>query len=317
MTSLHARMFKQALSEKLAFTPPPQAPGPGGAPVGPGGPPPGAMDGMAGGPPPGDPAAGGAPPADPAAGGTPPMPPGDPAAAAPPADPAAGGAPPMDPAMLAQLAGGAPGGSADPQVPVSAMKDFAVSLIEAMKGKKTQEALAAEAKGEKAPEEPGAAGGPITGLPGLDAGALQGPIKMGSATLGILFRSKTASVLLKRAGDVAPTAGQVESSIRNSAGGGVTRAINQMAAGQDVPGAAKWNPRGVPGESDATILGNLSRGLAHAYPRLDPALKGQVQKNLTQHPPTYIQPNTVAPTAGPKDPGDYQDPGLAGQKPTF
>ena len=107
--------------------------------------------------------------------------------------------------MLAQLAGGAPGGSADPQVPVSAMKDFAVSLIEAMKGKKTQEAIAAEAKGEKAPEEPGAAGGPITGLPGLDAGSLQGPIKMGSATLGILFRSKTASVLLKSAAVVPPT----------------------------------------------------------------------------------------------------------------
>jgi hypothetical protein len=77
------------------------------------------------------------------------------------------------------------------------MKDFAVSLIEAMKGKKTQEAAAAEAKAEKEEAAGSAAGGPITGLPGLDAGALQGPLKMGSATAQVLFRSKTAAVLAK------------------------------------------------------------------------------------------------------------------------
>ena len=126
------RIFKRALSEKLAFIlmganggaqaagpggapvqpGPPGAGGPPGAPPGPGGPPgmpPGApmdpnappgpapMDPSAA--PPGapmDPSAGGppgAPPMDPSAGGPPPM---DPNAGAPPVDPAAAGMPPMD-----------------------------------------------------------------------------------------------------------------------------------------------------------------------------------------------------------------------------
>jgi len=101
--------------------------------------------------------------------------------------------------MLAALAGGAPaGGNADPTVPVSAMKDFAVSLIEAMKGKKTQEAVAAEAKAEAEGEAaPAGGGGPITGLPGLDPSSLQGPIKMAS-TANALLRQKTATILFRR-----------------------------------------------------------------------------------------------------------------------
>ncbi len=110
-------------------------------------------------PPAGDPAAGGMPPVDPAMmGGMPPMPPGDPAMAGmPPMDPAMmAGMPPMDPAMheAAPSEGGLDpsaleevnkaetdvdnDGKDDTMVPLSAITQHDIGLIEAMKGRKTK-----------------------------------------------------------------------------------------------------------------------------------------------------------------------------------
>lgn len=224
--TLSAQIFKRALAEKLAFIPPPQAPGPAGEPVGPQ---PGGMDAAAG-PAPGgdpaamDPAAAGAPPVDPAAAGAPPV---DPAAAgAPPVDPASAGAPPIDPAMLEALAAGAGGASApeappsddgnlideqskaqqqlgqgDAMVPLSQLKEFAVGIIEATKGKKTMDAPAkAPAAAGGAPADPQGAPGPITGLPGFDPSSMQGPIKMGSVIRRIQLKQArvTKSVLFRK-----------------------------------------------------------------------------------------------------------------------
>lgn len=213
--TISARLFKLALSEKLAFIPPPQAVGPGGAPVGP--PAPGGMDAMAGPPPGGDPAAAGAPPVDPAAAaGAPPM---DPSAGAPPVDPAAGAPPaadPMagvDPALLAAAAGAPPAGDApakdpvdeqvkakeqlgtgDAMVPLSQLKEFTVGVIEATKGKKTLDAKPAEDKpAAAAPAEPAGQPGPITGLPGLDPSAMQGPLKLGSVIEKIRLQKMAAT----------------------------------------------------------------------------------------------------------------------------
>jgi len=153
-----------------------------------------------GGPMPMDPAMmGGMPPM----GGVPPMPPagGDPAAGgAPPFDPSmlgmppeAGGgeAPPFDPSMLE--AGGEPpaeepppedplndperdmdeDGRADTMVPLNEMKDFTVGIIEATKGKKTQEAAppgmgGASSAGSAGPETPAGAG-PLASIGGAPA----------------------------------------------------------------------------------------------------------------------------------------------------
>lgn len=132
-------------------------------------------------------------------GGVPPMPPmgGDPAAGgAPPFDPAMMGAPPagggelppFDPAMLE--AGGEPpaeepppedplndperdmdeDGRADTMVPLNEMKDFTVGIIEATKGKKTQEAAppgmgGSDGAGMSGPETPAGAG-PLASIGG-------------------------------------------------------------------------------------------------------------------------------------------------------
>jgi hypothetical protein len=78
-------------------------------------------------------------------------------------------------------------GKPDTMVPLNAMKDFAVSLIEAMKGKKTQDAAAPDAAGKPAgQEDPAAAPGPVTGLPGLDPSMLGGPMKLGSVTAKVI-----------------------------------------------------------------------------------------------------------------------------------
>lgn len=186
------RRFQRALLEKIAFTPlGPQAAGPGGAPVDPaaGGAPP--ADPMAAGGAPMDPMAGGMPPMDPAAmGGMPPM---DPAAAgAPPADPMAGGAPPLPPEPPApEEPINDPNtdidnnGKPDTMVPLEPMKDFAIGIIEAMKGKKTQDAADPNApKPEGAGAEEGMAPGPVTGLPGdmsgFGAPGSSGPMKLAS-----------------------------------------------------------------------------------------------------------------------------------------
>lgn len=201
MNSLQHR-FQRALLEKLAFTPVgPQAEGPGGAPVDPaaaGGAAP--MDPMAGGMPPADPMAGGAPPMDPAAmGGMPPM---DPAAA--------GGMPPMDPAAMGGMPPAPPepapaeepindpntdvdsNGKPDTMVPLAPMKDFAIGIIEAMKGKKTQDAADPNAaKPEGASAEGGLAPGPVTGLPGdMSAFGAPGGAKLGSALVKVLARGR-------------------------------------------------------------------------------------------------------------------------------
>lgn len=172
---------------KVAFLPStPQATGPGGQPVDPaaaaggappgGAPPAGAME-MPPGAPPGDPAAAGAPPADPAAAGMPPAPPEPPAP-----DPSAGmPPPPSDPS-----AGG------ETMVPLNAITNFATSIIEATKGKRTAEAAAAEAAADKAgggaPGEQPALGA-ITGLP-MGEGGASGPLKLASV---IVRRAKLAA----------------------------------------------------------------------------------------------------------------------------
>lgn len=188
--TIAAQLLRRALAEdlalrKAAFVPldknAQQAAGPGGAPVDPA---------VAGGAPP----APGAAPMDMAA--------ADPAAAAPvdpamAADPTAAGAPPMDPAMMDPAMMAPPAepplpepevndastdvdddGKPDTMVPLSGMKDFAVGLIEAMKGKKTREADPVEeaaAAGAEAALPPG----PVTGIPG-DLSSLPGPLKTAS-----------------------------------------------------------------------------------------------------------------------------------------
>lgn len=203
-----AALFKRALAEKLAFTPmgpqgPAQAAGPGGAPVDPSaggaaaggapmdpsmGAPPAGMDPSMGGAPPAgtDPSAGGAPPADPSAGGAPPA--GmDPSAAMPP--PPLPEAPPTDtPAkdpIDEQVKAQKELGTGDAMVPLSQLKEFTVGVIEATKGKKTQEAAVQEAKEDAAP--PAQAPGPVTGMPGFDPSALGGPLKT-AATLKFLLK---------------------------------------------------------------------------------------------------------------------------------
>jgi hypothetical protein len=140
-------------------------------------------------------AAAGAAPTDPSAGM--PMPDAgapaaiDPAAGAASGDPAAGGDP---------MAGMPPpdansadtdvdnDGKPDTMVPLSGMKDFAIGLIEAMKGKKTQDADMADAGGDAGAAPAGPPPGPITGLPG-DLSGLPGPLK----TASVLGRVKNAA----------------------------------------------------------------------------------------------------------------------------
>jgi len=146
--------------------------------------------------PPMDPMAGGGMPTMPGAGG-PPMPPMDPSMmgaspmGGPPMDPMAGGMPPLDPAMMASLMGGAPGGEGAPpegappaevppeeevndpltdvdnnnkrdtMVPLEAITEHDVALIEATKGKRTADAAPPEAGGGAMPSlGPGSIGGP-------------------------------------------------------------------------------------------------------------------------------------------------------------
>jgi len=215
------RLLKRAFAEKTAFVEmgadgtSPQASGPGGAPVDPtasaGAAPPGASpldpagamappaaDGAA----PMDPMAAGAPPADPMAAGAPPV---DPAAAgAPPADPMAGlpPPPPEAPPINNPDTDVDNNGKPDTMVPLAPIKDFAVGLIEAMKGKKTQDAMDpnAEAAGAAAGAPPGLPPGPVTGLPGdMSAIAGNGPLPV-PKTASILGRtSGTRDIFAKRA----------------------------------------------------------------------------------------------------------------------
>ena len=169
-------MIKQAVdnmasyTEKQAFTPAPGGqipppPPPGGDPMA-GGMPPGG-DPMAGGMPPGgDPMMGGMPPGgDPMMGGMPPMDPG-----------MMGGAPPMDPGMMdpGMMEGPPPeemldeegehindptidydgSGKPDVMVPLGPITDFATSLIEATKGKRTADATPSQPKEEALAEAP-------------------------------------------------------------------------------------------------------------------------------------------------------------------
>lgn len=173
-------------------------------------PPPAADPAMAGGMPPMDPAMmGGAPPMDPAmAGGMPPMDPAMMGGA--PMDPAMmGGAPPIDPAMIEGLLGGAEEAPAeepaadvndpladqdndakpDVMVPLNAITDHDVKLIEATKGKKTQDAAdkAGSPAEEPAPMDPLAAIGgapiepPAAGEAPMDPLAAIGGAPMGEA----------------------------------------------------------------------------------------------------------------------------------------
>ncbi len=215
------RLLKRAFAEKTAFVEmgadgaSPQATGPGGAAVDPAAAasaappgaspldPAGAMDpAAAGGAAPMDPMAAGAPPADPMAAG---MPPVDPAAAgAPPTDPMAGLPPaPEAPPVNDPAADIDNNGKPDTMVPLAPIKDFAVGLIEAMKGKKTQDAMDpnAEAAGASAGAPPGLPPGPVTGLPGdMSAIASNGPLPM-PKTASILGRTKeTRDIFAKKAG---------------------------------------------------------------------------------------------------------------------
>lgn len=196
MNSALAKMLFERHT-KVAFVPAQeQAAGPGGAPVDPA-----AMDPAAGGMPPGamDPAI------DPAAAGG--MPPGamDPAAAMPteaPADPAADPAA-MDPgamppeALPPEALPNDPAadvdndGKPDTMVPLAGMKDFAVGLIEAMKGRRTAEA---ESKAEAA-AEPAPAGGPISGMPMTPTADIKGPLKLAHV---LKRQPKTAADILKQ-----------------------------------------------------------------------------------------------------------------------
>lgn len=206
-----AALFKRALAEKLAFTPMgpqgPQAAGPGGAPMDPGagapppsgdpsgaagappaGPPPGGDPAGAGAPPPGGDPSGGAAPMDPSAGGAPPA--GDPSASDPSAEmppmPETPPEPPPKDPVDEQSKARQQLGTDDAMVPLSQLKEFTVGVIEATKGKKTQEAAIQEAKEDSAP--PAQAPGPVTGMPGFDPSALGGPLKTAAILKFLLKR---------------------------------------------------------------------------------------------------------------------------------
>ncbi len=83
-------------------------------------------------------------------------------------------------------------GKPDTMVPLSGMKDFAIGLIEAMKGKKTQDADMSDAGGDAGAAPAGPPPGPVTGLPG-DLSGLPGPLPM--KTAAVLGRPKRASAL--------------------------------------------------------------------------------------------------------------------------
>lgn len=186
---------------KVAFVPAQQASGPGGAPVDPtggqGGMPPGAMDPSAGGAPPMDPsgmppgamdpAAGGAPPADPGAG----APPEDPSAGMPPMPPEAPPEPPVNDASTDVDGDGKP----DTMVPLAGMKDFAIGLIEAMKGKRTADADAAKADAGAPVGGDAPAPGPITGMPMTPTADMKGPLKLAHV---LKRQPKTAADILKQ-----------------------------------------------------------------------------------------------------------------------
>jgi hypothetical protein len=78
-------------------------------------------------------------------------------------------------------------GKPDTMVPLAAMKDFAVGIIEAMKGRQT-----APAKAEKEKAEAAAAAdsmsmpGPVTGQPGFDPSMISGPLKTASVLTKVL-----------------------------------------------------------------------------------------------------------------------------------
>ncbi len=197
--TLAARIFQRALNEKLAFVPlgtagaklGQQAPGPGGAPMGPPAGPGGA---------PMDPAMGGAPPVDPAMAGGMPPPGMDPAMGGmPPMDPAmAGGMPPMDPSMgMPPDMGMPPMPEAPPEPPQgSGVTSDDAEVVDKIT-KRTMDIVrqtlemvgkAKPVEGKPGEAAPGAGPGPVTGQPGFDPAMIPGPLKMAAALKGLKLK---------------------------------------------------------------------------------------------------------------------------------
>jgi hypothetical protein len=84
-------------------------------------------------------------------------------------------------------------GKPDTMVPLAGMKDFAIGLIEAMKGKRTADADAAKAQAEA--EEPAPPGGPISGMPMTPTADIKGPLKLAHV---LSRKPKTAADIFKR-----------------------------------------------------------------------------------------------------------------------
>jgi hypothetical protein len=79
----------------------------------------------------------------------------------------------------------------DTMVPMSAVKDFAIGVIEAMKGKKTQDAANPDLpKPEE--QDPTLAPGPVTGMPGFDPASMSGGFKTASVLTRLLKSAATA-----------------------------------------------------------------------------------------------------------------------------
>ena len=277
----HHEIFRRALLQKTAFTPPPppegQAPGPGGAPM--------------------DPAAGGMPPMDPAG--------------MPPVDPAALGVPPVnDPATDVDS-----DGKPDTMVPLGAIKDLTVGIIEAMKGRKTQDAAPKEPEGSELPP------GPVTGLPGDMSGiAASGPLKMGALSRVIVHKLGQVSAVqpsmpgqtvpvqnIPAAGSMAATAQlpspaqQVKEALAKAASTAARAAMRARQAGQSAT-------KPVTPVKPAVELGKVASTAARAAMRARLVGQPDVPKSAT-HPITPVKRGAAA---GPDEQAVYTEPGRGG-----
>jgi hypothetical protein len=81
-------------------------------------------------------------------------------------------------------------GKPDTMVPLTAMKEFTVGVIEAMKGRLTAPAKqeAEKAKADAAAGGGAGAAGPVTGMPGFDPSMISGPLKTASVLSRVLRR---------------------------------------------------------------------------------------------------------------------------------
>jgi hypothetical protein len=78
----------------------------------------------------------------------------------------------------------------DTMVPMSAVKDFAIGVIEAMKGKKTQDAASPDVPKPEA-QDPMSMPGPVTGMPGFDPASMSGGFKTASVLTKFLKSAAT------------------------------------------------------------------------------------------------------------------------------